>query len=102
MTVADMTNDFKYFITCKRKHNINENWHGEERISFQCEKALERTPGDWYGGFNQDYKKVIFYPDYDSAKIVCDLFQARYAEYTIKVITKSTKEIFVERLTDHE
>ena len=62
-------------------------------------EPVELTKGNFYGGFEYDIRDAILYSNHRSAQTERNRIQKMFKDFPIKVISRTTKEIFVERLS---
>lgn len=89
---SDTMPDLCYMVVC---NDVNPD---NEKLVYQSYEPERQADTSWLGGFSIHIVNAILYANHKSAQKVRNRMAKYYPEYSMKVISKETKEIFVERL----
>lgn len=89
----DTVLDLCYIVVC------NDDSPSNGKLVYQSSEPERQDDTRWLGGFSNHIANAILYANHKSAQKVRNRMAKYYPEYSMKVISKETKRIFVARLT---
>lgn len=84
--------DLCYIVVC------NDDSPSNGKLVYQSSEPVRQADTHWLGGFSNHIANAILYANHKSATRVRNRMAKCYPTYSMKIIAKEAKEMFVKRL----